>query len=82
MGKHDVRKYITYRNAAIGGPSHGRRQQKQGILLNSAKFECVVFEIRERADSHKNRHISVYENTLTYHVNVRIIQRDCHRCLM
>ena len=53
MGKHDVRKYITYRNAAIGGPSHGRRQQKQGILLNSAKFECVVFEIRERAGVHR-----------------------------
>ena len=45
------RKYITYRNAARGGPSRGHcRQQAQRL-----KFDRVVFELCERTDRQTDR---------------------------
>ena len=43
------RKYIRYRNAARGGPSHGHRQHAQKL-----EFGCVVFQLCERIDRQTN----------------------------
>jgi len=45
------RKYMMYSNAAIGGPSHGRRQHAQKLV----KFGRVVLELRERTDRQTDR---------------------------
>jgi len=42
---------MMYSNAAIGGPSHGRRQHAQKLV----KFGRVVLELRERTDRQTDR---------------------------